>query len=124
MNNGRGNAAYDLGQSEANKCNVSAERSERSVRSVLLLPPLPSAVQKRGIVTVEKKIVVPRAAYNSRLMISAEYTRRESPRDQRRKRTRRSLSFSLSLSLLFSSSVALVFIPSTLFSWFKNRVIY
>jgi len=75
-------------------------------------------------VTVEKKIVVPRAAYNSRLMISAEYTRRESPRDQHRKLDGLSLFLSLSFSLLFSSSIALVFIPPTLFSWLKNRVIY
>lgn len=55
-------------------------------------PPPPSG-RERGVVTVKKKNSrLSRAAYNSRLMITAEYTRRESPCDQHRKRERGTLS--------------------------------
>lgn len=63
MNNGRSNVTYDLGQSEANnKCNVSTERFERSVRSILLLS-LAGERERRVAVSVEKKkIVISKAA--------------------------------------------------------------
>jgi len=61
----------------------------REIRSL----PSPLSVRERGVATVKKKIVVSlsRTAYNSRLMITAEYTRRESPYDQHRKRAREGL---------------------------------
>lgn len=73
------------------------------LREIRPLPSPSPRVQERGVVTVKKKIVVcrERAAYNSLLMITVEYTRRESPYDQHRKRAREGLFLHRNSTLFF-----------------------
>jgi len=68
----------------------------------VLSPPSSGRENEARVVTVKKKIVVSRTAYNSRLMITAEYTRRESLCDQHRKRERGDPRLSLFLLRLCS----------------------